>query len=469
MLKRHSQVFLSLLFAGDLVSTVGCWIGAYALRFHLLSGLLPVTKGIPDFVEYARMSGAVVVAAAVVYRLGGLYQPRREGALFGEFTDILKANALLFIVLLAGTAFYREYEYSRGVFAVFLALNTAVLAAGRVVLRSILRAARRRGCNVRYALIVGSGKLAQYTANMLRRNSWLGIRLHAFVDDRPERIGRAWSGVPIVGPLERLPSILREKEIDQVFVALPARDVERSERIVAMLAEETVDVRIVPDFYHLATLNYSVTELDGLVMINLRESPVYGWNRAVKRGIDVAFSLCFLTVASLVMIPIAILIKLTSPGPVFYRQERMGLDGVTFQMLKFRTMRMDAEAQTGPVWAKESDPRRTGFGAFLRRTSLDELPQFFNVLKGEMSVVGPRPERPVFIEQFKKTIPRYMLRHKMKAGITGWAQVNGWRGNTSLRKRIQYDLYYIENWSVLFDLRIMLLTAFRGLINPNAY
>ena len=230
-----------------------------------------------------------------------------------------------------------------------------------------------------------------------------------------------------------------------------------------------IEIRVVPDLYQLAALQGGVEEFEGMFLINLQGSPLYGWNRILKRGADIVFSLIAILLTSPLMLVIVAVTKLTSKGPVFYRQARMGLDGREFQMLKFRSMRIDAEKETGPVWAKENDPRRTRFGSFLRRTSLDELPQFFSVLKGDMSIVGPRPERPVFIEEFRRKIPKYMLRHKMKAGITGWAQVNGWRGNTSLEKRIEYDLFYIKNWSLFFDLKIMWLTIWKGLISKNAY
>ena len=230
-----------------------------------------------------------------------------------------------------------------------------------------------------------------------------------------------------------------------------------------------VDIQVIPDIYEFATIRGGIEEFDGLPIISLQDSPLYGWNMVIKRAADIAFSIIAITLTAPLVVLIAITIKLTSHGPVFYRQERMGLDGKIFQMLKFRSMWVDAEKESGAVWAKEDDPRRTWLGAFLRKTSIDELPQFFNVLKGDMSIVGPRPERPVFIEEFRKNIPKYMLRHKMKAGITGWAQVNGWRGDTDLKKRIEYDLYYIENWSFWFDLKIMWLTIWKGLVNKNAY
>jgi Undecaprenyl-phosphate glucose phosphotransferase len=235
------------------------------------------------------------------------------------------------------------------------------------------------------------------------------------------------------------------------------------------VGETAADLYIVPDVWELATLNAAVGEFEGMPILSLRASRVSGWGRILKRAMDIVVSAVVLVALSPVLLVTALAVKLTSRGPVIYKQERMGLDGRVFNTLKFRTMRVDAEAETGPRWASEGDTRTTFVGRILRRTSLDELPQFWNVLKGDMSIVGPRPERPVFIEEFKRTVPKYMLRHKMKAGITGWAQVNGWRGSTSLDKRIQYDLYYIENWSIWLDLRIMLATIPAVVTGRNAY
>jgi Undecaprenyl-phosphate glucose phosphotransferase len=241
------------------------------------------------------------------------------------------------------------------------------------------------------------------------------------------------------------------------------------EEVLASLGEETVDIKVVPDLLKFMNLQAGVEELDGLPIVSLAESPLHGWNIVVKRLSDIIFSLIFILISGPVLVLLAIIIKIESVGPVIYRQERVGLDGNIFEMLKFRSMYIGAEKETGPVWANKEDNRRTHLGSFLRKTSMDELPQLFNVLMGDMSLVGPRPERKVFVEQFKKSIPKYMLRLKMKAGLTGWAQVNGWRGNTSLDKRIEFDLYYIKNWSLMLDFKIILMTFWKGFVNPHAY
>ncbi len=313
---------------------------------------------------------------------------------------------------------------------------------------------------------MGGGELARTVIRCLRQRPDVGIQVLGVVGDEKDA---ADLGARRLGGYGDLRAILDQGSVDHVILALPHEDYVRLGMILDEVGDEPVTIHFVPDLLRFASLRGGVEEFQGLPFIHLRESPLYGWNLVLKRGFDLACGSLALLLAAPAMLLIAVAIKLTSGGPVLYRQERMGLDGRRFWMLKFRTMDADAEAETGPVWAAPEDPRRTWLGAFLRSSSLDELPQLFNVLKGEMSLVGPRPERPVFVEQFRRRIPGYMLRHKVKSGITGWAQVNGWRGNTSLGKRIEYDLYYIERWSLAFDLRILSLTLWNGFRNRNAY
>jgi Undecaprenyl-phosphate glucose phosphotransferase len=269
--------------------------------------------------------------------------------------------------------------------------------------------------------------------------------------------------------LEDIRTVLDGEAVDLVFIALPHGDYARLTAVLDQIGDDPISIHFVPDVFSLASLRSGVEEFETIPFIHLRESPVYGWNRVVKRLIDLSVAATALTATAPLMLAIAIGIKATSRGPVFYRQERMGLDGRPFEIVKFRTMQVNAEADTGPVWARRDDPRRTSLGALLRGWSLDELPQLWNVLKGEMSLVGPRPERPSFVAEFRRRVPGYMLRHTVKAGITGWAQVNGWRGDTSIEKRIEYDLYYIQRWSIGFDLKILLQTLWVGFRNRNAY
>ncbi|MCU0722750.1 MAG: undecaprenyl-phosphate glucose phosphotransferase [Planctomycetes bacterium] len=468
MVKKHSQGLLILLAAMDALASGGAWLLAWWLRTEG-ARFLPGQRGEPEFELYLQVLPVVAAAAVAANRLAGAYRPRRGRRVASEFALAAKGTAYTLVALAAASFLQREYEFSRWIAVFFGASNVAVQGLCRALFWKVSDALRAKGVNVSRALIVGSGRLGGHVLESVRRNPWAGIQAVGFVDSRPERAGRTIHGTPVVGTPDGISAAIRETRADLVFIALPAEEHAAADRLLDALSEETVDVRVVPDFAGSFTLNAEVSEFDGLPVLSLRESPLYGWNRFQKRALDLAFSGAVLLLLSPLYLLLALLVKLTSPGPVFYRQERMGLDGRTFDMLKFRSMRADAEKSTGAVWAKENDPRRTRFGTFLRKTSLDEIPQFINVFLGHMSVVGPRPERPVFIEQFKKTVPRYMLRHKMKAGITGWAQVNGWRGNTSLRKRIQYDLYYIEHWSLSFDLRIIALTVIRGMVAKNAY
>jgi len=277
-----------------------------------------------------------------------------------------------------------------------------------------------------------------------------------------------------LGTTDQVSRILDEAEhstesIDYVYIALPITAAEKIRLVVDEASTRLAHVCLVPDLFQFDMMNGRVSDIDGLPVIHIVDETPFEFNRAVKRTIDIVFSGLLLVLLFPMLAAIAVAVKLTSPGPVFYRQTRMGLNGKTFQMFKYRSMPVDAEKETGAVWAKQDENRATRVGAFLRRTSLDELPQFINVLSGDMSVVGPRPERPVFIEEFRDQVPKYMLRHKMKAGITGWAQVNGWRGNTSISKRIEFDIYYIRHWSLRLDLKIMLMTVWKGFVSKNAY
>lgn len=466
MVRKYNALLLTLLVLTDLAVTALGALLAFYLRFHFSLTLrwLPPHQGVPDFEKYLKALPVILVVALFSYRASHLYVPRRAGRFFREVIAIFRANALTLLTLLVLNFFLRwpadPSSWSRGAVVIFAAVNFFLLTGERLCIRVVLRFVRGRRHNLRHVLVAGAGKLGQALVERIGRNPWTGLNVVGFVDDDPERRDKSFLDRPVLGKIADIDLLIRERNLDQIFIALPFAELAKVRDILDTVAEHTIDVRVVPDLHFFTTLNPRVTELDGLAILDLKESPFVGWHGAAKRVLDVVASIVALLLASPVMLFFAIWVKLTSPGPIFYKQERMGLDGRVFQILKLRSMRVDAESETGPVWARADDPRRTRVGEFMRRWNIDELPQFFNVLKGSMSVVGPRPERPVFIEEFKKTVPKYMLRHKVKAGITGWAQVNGWRGDTSLEKRIQYDVYYIENWSLWFDLWIILLTPF---------
>jgi Undecaprenyl-phosphate glucose phosphotransferase len=322
---------------------------------------------------------------------------------------------------------------------------------------------RRLGRSER-AIIVGSGRMCRLATATLRDNRWLGTELIGYVDDSDQKTGE----LPCFGGIGQLPEIIARRQIDHVFVALPLHRYSELPRIYKVLGDVLVQVHLVADVPDLSGMRMRTLEVDGVPFVSLRENPHCAWHRMAKRTTDIVVGALALLVTSPLLLILALLVKLTSRGPVLYRQARTGLNGREFQMLKFRSMRVDAERQTGPVWARRGDDRCTPLGRLMRRWSLDELPQVINVLKGDMSLVGPRPERGVFIEKFRRQLPNYAQRHQVKAGITGWAQVNGWRGNTSLRRRLECDLYYICNWSLRLDLKILWLTVWRGFRHRNA-
>jgi Undecaprenyl-phosphate glucose phosphotransferase len=405
----------------------------------------------------------------VVFKTFGLYRPRRISSKIAEVMDIVKATTTATLILVSLTFFVRRDEFSRLTFLYFLIICVITLCVERILFREFLRFIRKRGYNLRYALIVGTGSLGQDITDRVHNHPELGIKIKGFLSEDDSQVGDELEGFKVLDTFENIRRVVTNQKVDMVLITLPLSAHERLKSILDNIGDEMVSIMLIPDLMELATLRGGISEFEGMPIISLRDTPLYGWNIVIKRVADVVLSLIIILVTSPFMLVISLLIKATSRGPVFYSQERMGLDGKIFSMLKYRTMTIEAEKETGPVWAAKGDSRRTSIGAFLRKTSLDELPQFFNVLKGDMSIVGPRPEREFFIQQFRNKIPKYMLRHKMKAGITGWAQISGWRGNTSLEKRIEHDLYYIENWSLRLDLEIMWLTIWRGLVNKHAY
>ena len=462
MLKAHSRFFEHLTLAGDLVLIASCWVLAYWVRFFFF----PVPER-PPFEWYALQLLPILIVWGFAFHAFGLYRPHRLASRMSEWYDIAKASTLGVLVLVAVMTFvFRGYDYSRAIIGLFWMLSIMAVSFSRSVFREGLRFARRRGYNQRHALLVGQGEPAAEVLRVLRRRPDVGIRVIGLLCDKPEAsaLNTRW-----LGSVDDVRSVLDRESVDIVFIALPNEESWRLARVLNEIGDDPVDIHFVPDVFGLASLRGGVEEFEAVPFIHLRESPLYGWSRVLKRGFDLVLGTTALAVTGPVMLVVAAMLRLESAGPVFYRQERMGLDGRRFQMLKFRTMQVNAEAESGPVWARPDDPRRTRMGAWLRRFSLDELPQLLHVLRGEMSLVGPRPERPAFVEEFRQRVPHYMLRHKVKAGMTGWAQVNGWRGNTSIEKRIEYDLYYIENWSVSLDFKILWLTVLKGFFHRHAY
>lgn len=458
MAQQHSGVFEIAHRMMDLVV-----IAATSWVIHWFYLGTPMPNGL-----YLSVIGFGLVLAAWLFPAFDVYVPWRGSSAVEEVRRITLAwSVVMSILLIFFFATRSGAEFSRVWIALWAGFGWLSLIINRVLLRAGLRWARRRGYNLRHIVIVGSTELGAEIAERIARARWAGLCVEGFFTDEVDI--HAIERGRVLGTLRELPDYVQQGDVDQVWIAMALKDEDRVREILHSLRHSTVDIKFVPDMFGFRLINQSASEFAGLPVLNLSASPMRGTNLVVKAIEDKLLASLILLSTSPLLLILALGVKLSSPGPVFYRQERVGWNGRPFQMLKFRSMPVDVETGSGPVWAKPGENRATTLGAFLRRTSLDELPQFLNVLKGDMSIVGPRPERPVFVEKFKDEIPDYMKKHLVKAGITGWAQVNGWRGDTDLAKRVEYDLYYIEHWSVWFDLAIILMTPFKGLVNKNAY
>ena len=473
MVKRHNRLLVAFHVVTDAVLAMAAFLLAYVLRFE--TGLIEITRGQPPIEQYFAVLPFIALVVPIGFHFQGLYRLRRGRSRIDDFFNVLVGSIFAVVLGTVSTLFFQAYyateaqrdigafEVSRLVWGIFLVCNIVVGYLSRKFIREALERRWMAGVGLRRILIAGAGDLGRIVADRMLEHRELGYQIVGFVDDKAGGDHLGYRGLPLLGSLSEAAAIVANEKIDHLYVALPLEEHMKLLDLVESTSREGVDVKVVPDLLQFIALRARLEDLDGIPVINLNDVPLQGLSAFTKRAIDIVISAGALTLMALPGLLISWMIKRGSPGPVFYTQERMGLDGKQFEVYKFRTMPLDAENDTGPVWADEDDPRAIGIGAFLRRHDLDEWPQFWNVLVGEMSIVGPRPERPFFVEQFKHRIPQYMLRHKVKAGITGWAQVNGWRGNTSLEKRIEYDLYYIENWSVTLDIKIMWLTLIRVL------
>ncbi len=465
-MRQKAQVAFTLLTAiVDAAMAVLAVYLAYKIRERIP---FPAALRLGPFSEYVPLAILHAASLLVTFFIFRLYHLRRGRSRIDVFYSIL--SSVSFATIASTALGYLLYsggsELTRGMIIYTWIITIVLTNLGRVLTSWLYRYIRR--LNPEQMLLVGSGDVARMILQKTVQSTHLGYRVIGFIDGNGEKSDIA--GVPMLGTFADLAHVVREHQVREVVVALPEASHEELLDIISVCELERANVRVFPDLFQIIASELSIDDLDGLPLLTVRDVALRGWKLTVKRSMDLIGSALSLVVLSPFMLLVALLIKLESKGPVFYTQIRVGLDGKPFPMLKFRSMRVDAEEESGPVWAQEGDPRRTMMGSLLRKTSIDELPQLINVLLGDMSLVGPRPERPVFVEQFKQVVPRYMERHKEKAGITGWAQVNGLRGNTSIVERTKYDLYYIENWSILFDLKIILrtlLNQFRG--DRNAY
>jgi exopolysaccharide biosynthesis polyprenyl glycosylphosphotransferase len=454
------------MFTASLIFLDGLIVGvAFYLAFRIWS---VVEQNDPLFQPLWRIMLLQIASMLLSFFLTRLYHLQRAPSRIDEFYTIAAATSVGTILSFASTAFlFPETDHPRSMVVYAWALTIPLITLGRNLHRWVQWSLQSRGYGEDPVIIVGTGEVGQMIQQKIQHSPGLGYKVVGFVANGETR--SQVMDVPVLGHLQDLPALIQQYDVSEVIVGLP--DATRREllTIISLCERGRVGIKIFPDVFQIMATEVNIGHLNGLPLLTVRDVALHGWRFTLKRMVDIAGSAVGLVLLSPVMLLTALLIKLESPGPVFYVQERMGLDAKPFPCLKFRSMRQNAEAETGAVWATKNDPRRTRIGAFLRRLSIDELPQLINVLVGDMSLVGPRPERPVFVEQFRRSIPRYMDRHREKAGITGWAQVNGLRGDTSIIERTKYDLWYIENWSLWLDFKIILRTFFNTLFERNAY
>jgi exopolysaccharide biosynthesis polyprenyl glycosylphosphotransferase len=462
-----------LLFTAMLVAVDVFWIalafyGAYQLRQTIPWPTPPEHIGL--FRDYAGMLGIQILSVLGVSVFYGLYREQRARAWVDEAAAIAGAVSIGTLLGVAFTSFafkntLLDLDYSRGMVIYAWLLTILLVSIAHYAHRRVTAYLRDHGWAEMRVIVVGSGQVGQMILQKLLHSPGMGYRVVGVVNGKARAV---LHGVPVLGPVDQLPELIETHDIDEVIIGEPEATHQDLLRLIALCERGGAEIKIFPDVFQILASEISIGDLNGLPLLNVRDVALHGWRLGLKRAMDLVGATLGLIVISPFMLLLAVIIKLDSSGPVFYAQERMGLDAKPFWCLKFRSMCQDAE-QDGPGWTVKDDPRCTRIGAFLRRTNLDELPQLINVLLGEMSLVGPRPERPVYVEQFRRGIPRYMDRHREKAGLTGWAQVNDLRGDTSISERLKYDLWYIENWSLLLDIKILLRTFLHFGSDRNAY
>ena len=451
--------FITVLF--DSIAIEFSFLFSYWFRSH--SGVFDylgfVQTDAPPISGYLLGSVFIVPVWLMLFNARKMYGARRSVTLADEAVNVAKVVTLGMLIVMSAAFFYRDFSYSRIVFGLLWITSIAFTFTGRATVRMIERRQYRKGKHLQPAVIIGGESLANQVYSRLNGHPSFGFTVVGYFADTNAHSELALARASYLGTLSDAPRYILDRGIELVFVALRSKDHPKLFDLISECEGVNVGFMMVPDVLDILTSQVRVWELEGIPFLKIKSNPLTIWGRIMKRTVDVVVSIAFLVGLAPLWLLIMLLIKLDSKGPLFFTQERVGLDGKKFTIYKFRSMKVGAESQTGPVWAKERDPRRTRMGVLLRKTSLDEFPQLYNVLKGDMSLVGPRPERPYFVEQFKDAIPKYLDRHRVKTGMTGWAQVNGLRGDTSLEERIRYDLYYIENWSLAFDLKILLRTA----------
>jgi len=423
-----------------------------------------------DYQNYFLLLFILLPLFLLIYQLFDLYEIKRGQRYLNELIRIIEANLVAAVVIFGLFFAFQLFYVSRIFVIIFIIINTILAISARFIIRRFFYSYWAKGFNNQQVVVIGAGSLAEEFLSKMQSHQEFGYQIFGILDDDEKKQNKFVVNAKVIGKLDALNQILLEHEIDEVILALPLSAYERLDAIIRTCEKQGVKAMVIPDYFKYLPAKPRIFEFEGMPIFQIRDIPLDNFvNRFLKRTFDICGSLVLILLSLPIMILVAIGVKLSSPGPIFFRQERVGLNRKRFHMYKFRSMRVSTDEVACTTWTTASDPRKTNFGQFIRATSLDELPQFFNVLKGEMSLVGPRPERPNFVEKFREEIPQYMIKHQVKPGITGWAQINGWRGDTSIEERIKCDLHYIENWSLLLDVKIMFLTVFKGFINKNAY
>ena len=472
MIKNNQQHFKRLHVVLDSIVVMLSYVIAWWIKFS--SGIVNPEIGVLSFNFYMKALILIVPLYLLLYYAFNLYTPKRVQGRRLELSNIIMANTIGILIVFAGFFLVLSYSedaknFSRSMFVYFYIINIILEEIERLFIRAILRSVRKKGYNLKHILLVGYSKAAEQYIDRIKQNPQWGYDVQGILDDNIAR-GTVYKGVKVIGSTGNLEYILPENKLDEIAITLGLEEYYKLNKIVAECEKSGVHTKFIPDYGNIIPTRPYTEDLLGLPVINIRYVPLSNtFNALIKRLTDIIGAVICIIIFSPVMLVSAILVKTTSKGPLIFKQERVGLHNKPFQMYKFRTMYVQTEEEERKGWTQKNDPRVTSVGRFLRKTSLDEFPQLFNVLKGDMSLVGPRPERPQYVEKFREEIPRYMIKHQVRPGMTGWAQVNGYRGDTSIRKRIEHDLYYIENWTLGLDIKILFLTVFKGFINKNAY
>jgi Undecaprenyl-phosphate glucose phosphotransferase len=467
MIKKNQRLLNTLLVAIDAVVMIISFTFAWLIKFE--SGWIKSEDHLPIDVYIQVLFIGIPVALFMFYSYN-LYTPARRKSFFRESIQILTSNMVIFIAISSVLFILKEIHISRTFLVIFASLNIILTVLERITVRVWLRSIRKKGFNVKHILIVGGGELGKAYMDEIHKHPYLGYQIYGILDDDDEKQNEKYYDATYIGCIDILEEVLTQNTIDEVIIGLPLKAYDKLSSIISTCEKTGVRSMIIPDYLRYIPAKPEIDEIGNIVLINSRYVPLDNFfNQWAKRAFDVVFSSIALLITLPFLVIISLMVVTTSKGDLIFKQKRVGYNKKEFMMYKFRSMAQQEESDSDEIWTKENDPRTTKIGAFIRKTSLDEFPQFVNVLKGDMSVVGPRPERPYYVEQFKEKIPQYMVKHHVKPGVTGWAQVNGWRGDTSIQERINHDIYYIENWSFVFDIQIVLLTLAKGLIHKNAY